>query len=188
MAMISPSRCKGLSRRSRDEWPTVPLLMTCGWMFECEPCASGRGAVGCARGPADLCRDHAHRAGEFDSPKRGHDRFLDTTTSTGPDWSVGPRTYRRAMATPLESLRGRQLDLSVIELAERAEAGESVHLSRHGEVVAVVVSVDYYRVAEYAIQTCLRLPTLEDYRAVYAKRGEPWPGEEEVRRRQLVAP
>ncbi len=83
---------------------------------------------------------------------------------------------------------GRLLDVTVIELAERASTGEVIHLSRHGELVAAVVGIDYYRVAEYAIQTCLRLPTLEDYRAAYAKRGEPWPGDDEVRRCQLVAP
>lgn len=80
---------------------------------------------------------------------------------------------------------------------DRVTRGEVVHLVREGRLVADLVPAGADSTATQALQAARAItqrmanrfgaPTLAHYRRVYESCGQPWPGEEEIRRRLPVA-
>ncbi len=84
----------------------------------------------------------------------------------------------------------------VAEAIRRAAEGSTVHLVRDGQAVADIVPATVQRsgakaqAAEISQKMADRfgtLPTLEHYRRVYQACGQPWPGDDLVRREHSVA-
>jgi antitoxin (DNA-binding transcriptional repressor) of toxin-antitoxin stability system len=80
---------------------------------------------------------------------------------------------------------------------ERVACGEVVHLVRDGQVVADLVPTGADSRAARAQRAARAItrrmadrfgaPTLAHYRRVYESCGQPWPGDEQIRRRFPVA-
>jgi antitoxin (DNA-binding transcriptional repressor) of toxin-antitoxin stability system len=80
---------------------------------------------------------------------------------------------------------------------DRVTRGEVVHLLRGGRPVADLVPASADATSTQALQAARAItqrmaerfgaPTLAHYRRVYESCGQPWPGEDEIRRRFPVA-